>query len=688
MGSLPVREMVLYKHGVGFFVRQGQVDGNEVELVFRQDEIDDVLKSLAVFDQSGGQVLGIHYQTPMDRHHRLDSTSIRLSSSNSLRDLLESLSGRQVELTVSGFAEPISGRMVGLEQLEATPYPQPSKRHLVTIQMESGQIRVVDLEAVQALHITDAQASADLTYFLDTSMSEDVRRTIRVRLNDQEQHDVLVYYVAPTATWRVSYRIVAEAQEDRASGDLLLQAWGLFDNRLDEDLEDVNLTMVAGQPISFIYRLYESQIPQRATVKDTARIAPGPIEFAGVEIEEHSEGVKGNNRADALYLLEAQPEETSRGPASSASVQFDDRFQAEESVVAADMPALRRMSRGQASQAGPAQAEGKESAEFFQYVVTTPLNVKRGESAMVPIINSDLVYERILLYNGRKFRRHPVAAIRFVNHSGLTLERGPVTVIEDGEYRGEAVIPFTQPDAEVFVPFAAELGIVITEEQFQGSTTASISIGKNIFDPNLRQLVEQRYNHITVTHTIENNSDRDRVVTIEMPTRQNWTLFNTPDPDVETAEVRRWRVLATQRDTTTLVVQERRLTALQHSIKSLTERQLVDWLEGQWLDQATFDALSDILTTLQGLSHAKAEQKRLRDRRKSLYERQEQLRQNLGALSTDGDEARLRRQMLDQLEEAENEVIEIGRRIDELAAQIRAGNTQVEQMIADLNRGG
>ncbi|MBC7814004.1 MAG: hypothetical protein H7175_22820, partial [Burkholderiales bacterium] len=99
MTTLPVREMVLYKHGVGFFVRAGAVSGEDVTLTFRHDEINDVLKSLTAFDNAGGQVLGIHYQTPMDINARLANSSIRLSDTASARDLLRDLRGRKVTLT-------------------------------------------------------------------------------------------------------------------------------------------------------------------------------------------------------------------------------------------------------------------------------------------------------------------------------------------------------------------------------------------------------------------------------------------------------------------------------------------------------------------------------------------------------------------------------------------------------------
>src|SRR5690606_32117540 len=106
------------------------------------------------------------------------------------------------------------------------------------------------------------------------------RRVVTVRLSEGE-HDLAVYYVAPSPTWRVSYRLVAETDEDGTTGTALLQGWGLFDNRLEEDLDNVRVTLVAGQPISFIYDLYASRIPHRPTIEDESRVAPGPIEYAG-----------------------------------------------------------------------------------------------------------------------------------------------------------------------------------------------------------------------------------------------------------------------------------------------------------------------------------------------------------------------------------------------------------------------
>src|SRR5258708_29429935 len=119
MAALAVREMIWDKHGGGFFVREGAISGESVALTFHQDEMNDVLKSLAVFDRSGGQVLGIHYQTPMDKAARLANSSIRLSDAASLRDLLRDLRGRRASLTFEttpGTLETVAGRVIGLDE--------------------------------------------------------------------------------------------------------------------------------------------------------------------------------------------------------------------------------------------------------------------------------------------------------------------------------------------------------------------------------------------------------------------------------------------------------------------------------------------------------------------------------------------------------------------------------------------
>jgi hypothetical protein len=671
MPNLPVREMVLYKHGVGFFVRQGEVEASEVTLGFRQDEINDVLKSLAVFDQSGGQVLGVHYPTPMDKAARLANSSIRLSDAGSLRDLLRDLRGRRAALVVEvapGSTETVTGRIIGLDErpaqgidvvLDAKQMPPP----VVALLTDGGETRFYPLAALRGLRIEDALAAQDLSYFLDTAQSEDARRTVTVRLSEGA-HDLVVYYVAPSPTWRVSYRLAAESDENAETGKALLQGWGLFDNRLEEDLDNVRVTLVAGQPISFIYDLYASRIPQRPTVKDESRVAPGPIEYAG-EV------------ADFL-AEEAAPEERARGVMIATAPRAAKLGLVASAPAAAPPPApAPQMRRDAMMQSTAVSAETKEGGEFFQYIVNTPVTVKRGESALVPIIGAEISYQRELLYNGSKLPGHPVAALRFMNTTGLTLERGPVTVVENGDYKGEAVVPFTKDGNPVYVPYAVELGVSVTvrSERFTETNRLSIQGAYLLYD---------EYQGNKVTYILENTTARPLTVTIESAIEEGYELFDTAAPDVETAAERRWRVNVPARGKAEFVRQERTPHQRYEELRRLDYRRLQDFMHNHWLDKAAIQQLETMLDNIAAVQRAWNQQSKLQSERENIYKQQEQLRANLGALQQTGPEAALRGRVLAQLTETQDRLEAISRENSDLERQIINAEANVERIIARL----
>jgi hypothetical protein len=661
--------MVLYKHGVGFFVREGAVSGTELAVTFRRDEINDVLKSLVVFDKAGGQVLGIHYQTPMDKAARLENSSIRLSEKSSLRDLIKQLRGRRAELTIEptvGTLEVVVGRVIGMDEPDAINQQLGNPRTITSAQAiyvhvltDDGRTRVFLFDALRSVKIVDQQANDDLSYFLDTSVAEDSRRTVNVRLSEGE-HQIAVYYVAPSPTWRVSYRIVAESTEDRQTGKALLQSWGLFDNRLEEDLTDVQVTLVAGQPISFIYDLYASRIPERPVVQDESRIAPGPIEFAS------------NMTAPPpapMVMAAAAPAAKSGsllrramgglGRADTATTDFMD------------------MERERFGASVQVNTEAKEAGEFFQYTIQTPVSVLRGESALVPITSVDVGYTRELLYNGEKFPKNPVASLRFKNTTGLTLERGPVTVVEDGDYKGEAVIAFTKDGRSVYLPYAIELGVQVREDVEHSTEVWKLSL-KGTY------LVYDEYRMKVVTYTILNTTNQEKVVTVEAPKQANWELYDMRSADTETLNERRWRVTVPARETVTFVRKERTRLSWQEDVMNLDYQNLQRFFENRWLDKDAYDRLSELLNTRNIIATAHEEQNKLSEERTRIYEQQSQLRANLSTLQATGKEAALRDRMLDQLTQTQDRLDTIEARGGTLTQEIAKAEAKVKQILVRL----
>jgi hypothetical protein len=657
--SLPIRRLTLYKHGVAFVERQGAVNGDEVRLVFRAGEVNDALKSLLAIDRRDGQVLGIHYATPMDEAERLAESPITLSDDHSLIDLLRALRGWRVRL-VSGDgteSQTFTGQLLGVD-LAASNRPIKDSAAAL-LDEESGAVVALPLRRLRQVSPVEERAQQDLRFFLEMSRSEEGHRTISVRLNPGD-HDLAVSYLVPSPTWRVSYRLIAEAARSPETaegapsapvdrrGTLLLQGWGLFDNRLEEDLEGVAVTLVAGQPISFVYDLAASHIPQRPVVQDAARVAAAPVEFEAA--------------------LMAAP--TAAPPAGAPALRRA-AMSARESLPRA-MPAASIQDLAQQ----PVAATGSELGELFQYEVIAPVTVKRGESALVPILGAQIPYRRELLFNERKLPNHPVAALRFTNETGLVLERGPVTVLEDGVYHGEALVPFTREGGEVYLAFSVELGIKVTLSRSTSQETAGIRIASALLE--MKQATVTR-----VTYRLENNLATAEPVTVEHPIWIGAELVETPNPEARTADVYRWTVNCPPRRATTFQVAERRYDWQASQLLDLSYANLHEFFRKHWLDAETLARIRTLLDERAAIARNIAEIGQLQAEQQELYGREEQLRKNMAALGTGGDEGSLRRQVVTQLQASEDRLNTLHARI----AALKEENVRRQAAIdAELTR--
>ncbi len=187
MSHLPITRMTLYKHGVGFYERRATLATDKIELSFRVEEMDDILKSLTAIDWDGGQILGIDYATPQSRDERLEGCSIRLSDSRSLQDLLVSLRGRRVTVLLDQ-AEAVTGTLVGLDD---APTREPLATALVSVLGDGADhVRVVPLARVQGVQILDERGAGDLRFFLQTSLSQEAFRSVTIRLTPGEPRPI------------------------------------------------------------------------------------------------------------------------------------------------------------------------------------------------------------------------------------------------------------------------------------------------------------------------------------------------------------------------------------------------------------------------------------------------------------------------------------------------------------------
>ncbi|MFN8457312.1 MAG: hypothetical protein U0401_22085 [Anaerolineae bacterium] len=587
---------------------------------------------------------GVDYDTPQSQAERLAGSSVVLSDIASLRDLLIALRGRSAQLLLSdGSAE--NGLLVGLDEVTEKPIGDSS----VSILREGAStVAVLLLSRIVGVELRDDTAAADLRFFLQTVVGRETHRAINIRLSPGE-HEVEVSYIAPAPTWRVSYRLVADEAEPKT--EALLQGWGIFDNRLEEDLTDISLSLTAGMPISFMYDLYTPYTPVRPTVKDESRVAAGPIMFEGATL------------AEAPPALEAM---VGMAPPAPAPM-----------MAKRSMAAGRAFSAETVASSVQSAATGQAMGELFQYNVSVPVTVGRGQSAMVPIVSSRLGVKKDLIYNGAKMATHPVATIRFKNETGLTLERGPVTVLDSGEYMGEAVLPFTADGAEAVISYAVELGVHVKEEVKTESQLHSLRIKDGY-------LLQNSFEIRRTAYRLDNRTAQAKKVLLEHTLDVHYVIFDTPEPAEKTLETYRYQVEAAAGHITEFTVQQRYLYSRREELRNLTYQALQRYFADKLLDESAYNGLKTVLDVLAEISRLEKQITEQEQNRAKIYKTQEQAQKNMAVLANQGEEGKLRGRYVQQLTQSEEQLAEIERTVGRIQAEIEQKRASLERIIAGL----
>lgn len=263
--QLPVRSVVLYKSGVGFFQHVGQIHGDEaVRIDFNSGQLDDVLGSLTVLDLNGGRITGIGYNSEAPFSQRLSALGLPLEANMDLGKFLEALRGTQVEIRNGN--DSITGRLLSVEQkTRTTDRGLQEEVNLATLVSDAGEVRTVEVTPAVQVLMADTDAKEDVSRYLSLLASQHQQELRRMTISTAGtgERELYVSYVSEAPIWKTSYRIVLASKEGE---EPLLQGWAIVDNTTGEDWNDVELSLVAGAPDSFIQQLSQPYYARRPVV--------------------------------------------------------------------------------------------------------------------------------------------------------------------------------------------------------------------------------------------------------------------------------------------------------------------------------------------------------------------------------------------------------------------------------------
>ena len=662
--DLDVRRVVLYKHGVGFFERAGEIPaGESAVLQFKAEEMDDVLKSLTV-EQTGGEgVSAVRYDSSDPLSKRLEVFPFRLGGGMQLTAILDQFKGAEVELQMSGGA--LTGSIVSARQLPATQNESGAEQLLLLV---GGALRTVDPSAASSIRFTDPKIQQQFTDYLATlSRSRNTdRRTVTIESQGGAAR-VAAGYITPTPIWKSSYRLVFDAQ-DRP----MLEGWAIVDNTSGEDWEGVSLSLVSGLPVSFISRLYEPRYLQRPVIQLAQDRAWTPKVHGGaVEEMAQAEAEMAGGRGGGGALPP---------PAAPASKSMVENRAFRQYVSAADQSLMANeedFRRRELSSTVAASAVKAELGDLFEYRIDHPVTIRKSESAMLPFFRERVDARRLYIYDESNGSQHPLNAAEIINSSGATLDGGAITVYDSGAYAGEALVETIKAGDKRLISYAVDLGTRIT--------TAYDSSSKLQQELRFRRgvMTTKTAQRETKTFTIRNVDANAKTIILEHPVRPGYELIEGK-PAEKTASAYRFEVPVEADSTTKLAIVEERMYDQQHSISNMPYEQLLSWARNKDLSEEGRQKLQQIADLKRRIADTQQEEQRVNQRVQEMNEDQSRLRNNISTLrSVTGQQEKVN-QYAERLAAHEAQLVEMRDRQSELRRQAdelqRELNTLIETM--------
>jgi len=614
--DLPVKQVVLYKHGVGFFERSGQVAANEpVQLDFDASEMNDVLKSLVV-QSPHAAISSLRYDSLDPLSHKLAEFPFQIGGGQPLSLMLDQLKGARLELKLG--AETVSGLIVTGRMVEASD-KQPEREQL-TLLLDDGEMRGVDLGAATSVQFTDPKLQAQFKDYLGAlaaSRSKDKRSVyFNLTATAGTANEVVASYTVPMPVWKSSYRLIFGA-----SGEPTLEGWAMVDNTTDEDWTNIRLSLVSGRPISFVSQLYAPRYVDRPTAELAEDQAARPV------VHEGAFESKAGDQAVAVngILGGAAGSGGGFGGAAGAAASFGRNpaaMAARQAPAAAPAPPPARPA---APSSIVSAASGEELGELFEYVIPQPVTIRKNESAMLPFLQQQIGARRLLIYSDHA-SPHPTNAAELTNTSGKTLDGGPITVYDAGAYGGEALMETLKAGDKRLISYAVDLGTRITTAfDSKQAVVREVHVSRGILTT--KMAAEQ-----TTAYTIRNVDQKPKTLILEHALRPDYTLLNQK-PTEKTASAYRFEIPLAANASQAFPVSEERVFDQTYAVTNLTPDTILVYVGNRSLSDAGRVALQRIASQKNSIAdndHAlAATQSQISD----LNADEERIRNNIASLN-------------------------------------------------------
>jgi hypothetical protein len=478
-------------------------------------------------------------------------------------ELFQALRGQRVEV-LGGPGGPITGRLLSIEsrtEKSGTGDSTVDKFYLSVV-ATSGAVRVIELTPTLSVRPLDANLQGQLDRYLEllSSTHSTGLRHLTLDALGQGQRELRVSYISEVPVWKSTYRMVFPLAPN---GNAIVQGWAVVDNTVGADWDNVQLSLVAGAPQSFIQPLSQPLYTRRPEIPISTEAQLTPQTHEAAEMKQ-DKAVAVQSEMVPMDTAQITGREYDRIE-MSAKLAVPSRASAAMASAGGGMGTGSAHGSGigagfggniggglyrptDAIQAGDVSTNAFD--DFFEYALTQPVTIHKNESAMVPILQQELPAEHVTLWSERE--PMPLRAVWLENKSKLTLDSGSFSIFESGEFAGEGLLDPIHPGEKRLLSYAADqaVRVKVTDRDNQ-RTLHHVKIAKGV-------IIETHMDVVSVTYSAVNHAEADRMVLLEHPRRNNgWTLDEGLKADETAPDLYRFKLPLAAHSTEKLVVRER-----------------------------------------------------------------------------------------------------------------------------------
>jgi len=561
--TLPVRRVSLYKNGVGFFEQSGQVKGDElVRIDLTTAQLNDVLQSLTAVDLGDGRIAGGGYDAAMPLSLQLNAVAPGLGQDPTVMDFLKAIKGSKVEVRSGGGVS--TGRVLNVE-VRREPEGKGSvvmvERRYLSLITDGGGLRSIALTPSVEVRLLGPEKQEIGHYLQLLAMSHNpALRHLLLEDRGTGERELHVSYISAVPAWKSSYRILfsdkakdavstATDSKDAAVKPVqtaTLQGWAVVDNTSGTDWDDVALTLVSGAPSSFIQQISRPLDIQRPEIGMPMQEIPANA----------PRGLMGA-MADPIGASEAESVPVNAGAIGGGGVQVHRTAQPEVRAVSAAAPAqgAKPVSMDSGYEAAAERSLAPQTTQvdmddLFEYKLSKPITIRKGESATIPILQTEVEADRVTVWNADGLKR-PMRALWLKNLSNLTLDLGSFSIVENGLFGGQGQIDLLHPNQREMVRYAADEAMTVNYVDTKNLPTVvrRIAVSKGV-------MAVHRRDYISVNYVIQNAGANARTVVIERARDKTMDLSADTPAAERTDDLDRFVVQAAANATTRFRVLE------------------------------------------------------------------------------------------------------------------------------------